>query len=370
MTAPVQLRAGSLAHRIYQMVGWLILLASIAAIPSLFSPSKVVLFSQAAAFAVAILGLNIVTGYSGQISLGHSAFMGVGAYTTAILVADHSWSYFTTIPLAAAICFVVGALVGIPALRLKGLYLALATLGLAVIFPNLVNKLESVTGGSNGKNIPIRRVKLLAPSWTGLDPKTDAYIWVYMVLVGIAALLYLLARNMIRSRSGRALVALRDNAIGAEVSGVEIARHKVLAFGLSAAYAGIAGSLYMFTVSNATGTAYSLNRSIELLTGVVIGGLASLPGSVLGGLLVIFLPDWAKHWGDGHLAGAVYGGVLIAIIALYPAGVAGLLRRIRSWVIAVVPGDEPPATATIVRETVADLTEPSRPASRPSETNQ
>ena len=356
MAAPLQLRAGSFAHRVYQTAGCLLLLAAVAAIPSVFSQSKVVLFSQAAAFAVAILGLNIVTGYSGQISLVHSAFMGVGAYTTAILVADHSWSYFTTIPLAAAICFVVGALVGIPALRLKGLYLALATLGLAVIFPNLVNKLGSLTGGSNGKNIPIRRVKLLAPTWTGLDPKTDAYIWVYVVLVSIAALMYLVARNMIHSRSGRALVALRDNAIGAEVSGVEIARHKVLAFAVSAAYAGVAGSLYMFTVSNATGTAYSLNRSIELLTGVVIGGLASLPGSLLGGLLVIFLPDWAKHWGDGHLAGAVYGAVLIAIIALYPTGVAGLLARLRSWVVAIVPGDERPPTPPIMRETVAELT--------------
>ena len=283
--------------------------------------------------------------------------MGVGAYTTAILVVDHDWSYFTTIPVAAVLCFVVGVAVGVPALRLKGLYLALATLGLAVIFPNLVNKLGSVTGGSNGKNIPVRRIRLNAPSWTGLRSREDGFIWVYMVVVTFVAALFLLARNMIASRSGRALLALRDNAIGAEVSGVDLALHKVLAFGISAGYAGIAGSLYMFTVTNATGTAYSLNRSVELLTGVVIGGLASLPGSLLGGLLVIFLPDWAKHWGDGTLAGAVYGLVLIAIIALYPKGVAGLLRRLRSLVIDIVPIADHGVTTDEVRENHEELTD-------------
>ena len=357
MAAPIRLRAGSATHRVYRLVGWAVLLGVIIAIPKVCSQSNVVLFSQAAAFSVAVLGLNIVTGFSGQVSLGHSAFMGVGAYTTAILVADHSWSYFTTIPVAALLCFAVGVLVGIPALRLKGLYLALATLGLAAVFPNLVTKLESITGGSNGKNIPVRRIRLNAPSWTGLRSREDGYIWVYMIVVAIAAVLFLLARNMIASRSGRALVAIRDNAIGAEVSGVDIARHKVLAFGVSAAYAGIAGSLFMFTVTNATGSAYSLNRSIELLTGVVIGGLASLPGSLLGGLLVIFLPDWAKGWGDGTLAGAVYGISLIAIIAIYPSGVAGLIRRIRSALVAVTPDETWPAGRTEVREAGEQLTD-------------
>jgi branched-chain amino acid transport system permease protein len=158
-----------------------------------------------------------------------------------------------------------------------------------------------------------------------------------MIVVFFAAVLFLLARNMVRSRAGRAWIALRDNPIGAESSGIDLARYKVLAFAISASYAGIAGSLFMFTSSNATGTAFSLNRSIELVTGVVIGGLASLPGSLLGGLLVTFLPDWAKEWGDGSLAGLVYGAALIAIIAVYPSGVAGLLRRIRSLVVIIHP---------------------------------
>lgn len=337
MAAPIRIEAGSPAHRALQVAGVLALLAAIVAVPVVLDESNVRLMSQAAAFSVAILGLNLVTGWSGQVSLGHSAFMGTGAYTTAILVADHSWSYFTTVPVAAAICFVVGVLVGIPALRLSGLYLALATLGLAAVFPNLVSKLASITGGSNGKNIPTRRIRLNAPSWTGLEAREDAYIWVYAIVVTGALVAFVLARNLVRSRTGRALAALRDNAIGAEASGVNLARHKVLTFGVSGAYAGVAGSLYMFTISNATGSAYSLNRSIELITGVVVGGLASLSGSALGGLLVVFLPEWAKDWGDGTLAGAVYGAALIAIVLAYPTGVAGLLRRLAAWVVEVRP---------------------------------
>lgn len=337
MAAPIRVQAGSVAHRVLRAGASLGLVAAIVAVPIVFDESNVRLVSQAAVFSIAILGLNLVTGWSGQVSLGHSAFMGVGAYTTAILVADHSWSYFTTVPVAAVLCFAVGVLVGIPALRLSGLYLALATLGLAAVFPNLVNKLASITGGSNGKNIPTRRIRLNAPSWTGLEAREDAYIWVYAIVVSGAVVAFVLARNLVRSRTGRALAALRDNAIGAEASGVDLARHKVMTFGVSAAYAGVAGSLYMFTVSNATGSAYSLNRSIELITGVVVGGLASLPGSALGGLLVVFLPEWAKDWGDGTLAGAVYGAMLIVIVIAYPRGVAGLLGRVGRSVIEVHP---------------------------------
>src|SRR5690606_36064064 len=152
-------------------------------------------------------------------------------------------------------------------------------------------------------------------------------IWTYFVVVTVAALLYLVARNMLRSRSGRALIALRDNPVGAEASGVDLARSKVLAFAISAMYAGIGGSLFMFTLTVASASNFSLSRSIDLVTGVVIGGLASLPGSVLGGLIVVFLPDWAADFSNGTLAGVIYGVLLIAIIAVHPAGVADLLRR-------------------------------------------
>jgi branched-chain amino acid transport system permease protein len=335
-----------------QVLGAFAALAVIIAIPFWFEEPRVVLFTQAAAFAVAVLGLNIVAGFSGQISLGHSAFMGVGAYTTAILVADHGWSHFWTIPVAALICFVVGVLIGIPALRLEGLYLAIATVGLAVIFPNLVNKLDSLTGGSNGKRLG-RETRILAPEWTGLDPRDDAHVWIYFIVVAISAVLFLLARNMVRSRAGRALIALRDNRIGAEVSGIDVARYKVLAFGISAMYAGIAGSLFMFTQTVATASNFSLSRSIELVTGVVIGGLASLAGSVLGGLLVVFLPDWAGDFSNGTLSGAIYGVLLIAIIAIHPAGLADLFRQVWRRIVRVVPK---PPTRPVVEEAATEVT--------------
>jgi branched-chain amino acid transport system permease protein len=348
----ISVAQGTPTHRAIQAVGVVVVAVVLFSVPFLFEEPRVVLFTQAAAFAVAVLGLNIVTGFSGQISLGHSAFMGTGAYTTAILVADHNWSFFWTIPVAALICFVVGILIGIPALRLEGLYLAIATTGLAVIFPNLVNKLDSLTGGSNGKRLG-RGNRILAPEWTGMDPRDDAHKWVYFVVVAIAAALFLLARNMIRSRAGRALIALRDNPVGAEVSGVDLARYKVLAFGISAMYAGIAGSLFMFTQSVATASNFSLNRSIELVTGVVIGGLASLPGSVLGGLIVVFLPDWAGDFSNGTLSGAIYGVLLIAIVAVHPAGLADLGRRLVRLVVRVVPR---PPTRSVAAPPEVDAT--------------
>lgn len=352
--ALVTVAEGSGAHRSLQVTAWLALLVAVAAVPFVFEQPRVVLFTQAAAFGVAVLGLNVVAGYSGQISLGHSAFMGVGAYTTAILVADHDWSFVSTIPVSAALCFAVGLLVGIPALRLHGLYLALATLGLAVLFPSVVSKFDSITDGSNGKRIP-RGARLLAPEWTGLDPRDDAHVWVYFLVVAIAALCYLLTRNMLRSRVGRALVALRDNPIGAEVSGIHLARYKVLAFGVSAMLAGVGGSLFMFTLTIATASNFSVNRSIELVTATVIGGLASLPGSVLGGLLVVFLPDWASDFSNGTLSGAIYGVLLIAIIAIHPSGVADLLQRLWRRVVRVMPRIPRPRD-----ETTMPVPEPAR----------
>jgi branched-chain amino acid transport system permease protein len=345
---PFVLDQGSAGHRGCQLAGWTVLAGAVVLVPIVYDAPTVVLFSQAAAAAIAVLGLILVTGFSGQVSLGHGAFMGVGAYTTAILVVDHNWPFFATVPAAALLCFVVGVVVGVPALRLQGLYLALATLGLAVILPNLVNKLDSITGGSSGKRLG--RHRIVAPGWTGLDARADAHVFVYAVIVAVAGVLFLVARNMVHSRVGRALIALRDNPVGAQASGINLARYKVLAFGISALYAGVAGSLFMFTQTIATASNYSLDRSIALLTGVVIGGLASLPGSVIGGLLVVFLPDWAKNVANGTLRDAVYGVLLILIVAVHPGGVADLFRLARTRVVRVEPRRPDPAPREPRRE--------------------
>ena len=340
----VSLEQGSGSHRLYQFVGWAIVAAVAVWLPFGMSTTNVGRFSDSMAFAVAVMGLNIVTGMSGQVSLGHSAFMGIGAFTTAILVADHDWSFFATVPLAALLCFVVGVFVGVPALRLKGLYLALATLGLSIIFPKFIEKYD-FTGGNDGKRLG--RKRLVPPEWTNLDQRSDRHIWIYFVILSFTVVLFILARNLFRSRPGRALIALRDNPVGAEVSGVNLARYKVASFGLSAAYAGIAGSLLMFNTDIATGSSYSLNRSIALITGLVIGGLATIVGPVIGGLVVVWLPKIIEdriHGDDPReksWSTIIYGAALIGIMYAYPGGLAGLMRAIRSKFVAIRP--RPPA---------------------------
>ena len=331
---------GSSSHRVYQLIGWAAFAAIVLWLPFGASTTDVGRFSDSMAFAVAVMGLNIVTGLSGQVSLGHSAFMGTGAFTTAVLVADHNWSFFATVPMAALICFVVGVVVGIPALRLKGLYLALATLGLSIIFPKVVEKYD-FTGGSNGKRLG--RKRLVPPEWTHLDRQSDRPIWIYFVILAFTVVLFLLARNLFRSRPGRALIALRDNPVGAEVSGVNLALYKVMAFGLSAAYAGIAGSLLMFNTDIASGSSYSLNRSIALITGLVLGGLATIAGPVIGGIIVVWLPKLIEdriHGNnprDNAWSTIVYGGALIGIMFAYPGGLASLMRTARSKVVSIRP---------------------------------
>jgi branched-chain amino acid transport system permease protein len=337
----LSLEQGSAQYRAYQLVGWIVFAVVAIWLPFRANETDVGLFSDAMAFAVAVMGLNIVTGLSGQVSLGHSAFMGTGAFTTAVLVADHNWSFFATVPVAALFCFAIGIVVGVPALRLKGLYLALATLGLSIIFPKVVQKYD-FTGGTNGKLLG-RRQRLVPPGWTHLDSQSDRHIWIYFVVLTITIVLFVIARNLFRSRPGRALMALRDNPIGAEVSGVNLARYKVFAFGLSSAYAGIAGSLLMFNSNIASGSSYSLNRSIALITGLVLGGLATIVGPVIGGLIVVWLPKLIEDriHGDDPREKAwstiVYGASLIAIMFAYPGGLAGLLRTIRSKLIVIRP---------------------------------
>ena len=340
MSRLLSLDQGSGSHRIYQFVGWAVFAAVVIWIPFGTDETNVGRFSDSMSVAVAVMGLNIVTGMSGQVSLGHSAFMGTGAFTTAVLVADHDLSFFATVPVAALLCFAIGIVVGVPALRLKGLYLALATLGLSIIFPKVVEKYD-FTGGSNGKRLG--RKRLVPPEWTHLDQRADRHVWIYFVTLAFAIVLFVLARNVLRSRPGRALMALRDNPISAEVSGVNLAQYKVLAFGLSASYAGIAGSLLMFNSDIASGSSYSLNRSIALITGLVIGGLATIVGPAIGGLVVVWLPKLVEDriTGDNPRDNAwstiAYGASLIAIVFVYPAGLANLVRTIRSKVVVIRP---------------------------------
>jgi branched-chain amino acid transport system permease protein len=270
-------------------------------------------------YAIALLGLNILTGYNGQISLGHGAFYAMGAYCAAILMDKLGVPYWATLPAAAVLCFAAGFLFGLPALRLEGLYLALATFALGVAMPQLLKykALEGWTGGVQGIVI----LKPEAP-W-GLPLNADQWLYFFTLVLTIA--MFLLGWNLLRGRVGRALVAIRDHHIAAEAMGVNNALYKSLAFAVSAMYTGIAGALGAIAVQFVAPDSFNIFLSIMLLVGIVIGGLASISGALYGALFIQFVPNIADEVSKAA-PWAIFGIFMIAFVYVMPTGVAGAAR--------------------------------------------
>jgi branched-chain amino acid transport system permease protein len=264
-------------------------------------------------YGVAVLALNILTGGSGQFSLGQSAFFAVGAYTTAILMELGNVNYALTLPIAGLVSFAAGYLFGQPALRLSGIYLALATFALAVAMPQLLklNFLEHYTGGVQGLVV----LKPDAPF--GLPIGQDKWLYYFTLVITIA--IYVASINLLRSRSGRAFMAIRDNEIAASAMGVDVALYKTLAFGVSAGITGVAGGLSAIVVAFVAPDGYTINFAIALFLGMVVGGVGWLPGSFIGAAFIIFVPNIAESISKG-LSGAVFGVLLFIIIFLVPHG--------------------------------------------------
>ena len=286
-------------------------------LPDLVSDYRLFLVSTMMIAAIAVLGLNLLTGFNGQISLGHGAFYAVGAYTTAVMIDQWNVPYGWTIPTAGLICLVAGFLFGIPALRLEGLYLALATFALALAVPQILKYFEHWTGGSQG----IVLSKPNAP-W-GLPITPDQ--WLYLLTLAVLVVLFVAAANLLRGRTGRAIVAIRDNAIAAQSMGVNTALYKSLTFGVSAAYTGVAGALSAVTVAYVAPDSFDVFRSITFLVGIVIGGLASISGAIFGAFFIQFVPNWAQDISKAA-PWAIYGVFLIAFMYVMPTGVAGFIR--------------------------------------------
>lgn len=297
------------------------------------------IFAQILYLAIAAMGLNLLTGFNGQISIGHGAFFGVGAFTSAILVVDHNWPIEATIPVAAVLSAIVGVLVGIPALRVKGLYLALVTLGLAVMFPTVAKKFVDGPGG-----VPLLqpRVKQVSSLIDGMPDD----IYRYYVCLAIMVALYLLVWNLVRSRPGRAMIAVRDQETAAATVGIDVARTKVTTFALSAAYAGVAGSLSVLVdrTANASNPLLYFQLSIEFLIAVVIGGTATIAGPFLGAALLVTIRRQTE--GTEAMAPALLGGALILTIYVLPDGIVGGLRRLwRAASSRISSGGSPPPDA-------------------------
>ena len=315
--------------------------AVVLVLPAFVSEFRAQQFAYVGIYLIALVGLNILTGYTGQISLGHGAFMAVGAYTTAILISDqglriggHTFANdlkdVWTIPLAALVAGIAGFLFGVPALRLSGLYLALATFAIAVSAPAVFKKFETFTGGGTGINL--FGIKGLTGSISGVHVfghKLAFYDWLYYLSWTIALVLLAAAWLLLRGRIGRAFRAVRDSESAAASSGVSLATYKTLAFAISAAYAGVAGALYAIANTYVNPDTFPITLSIFLLVGLVVGGLGTLSGLIVGAVLVQFLPLWSQEVSKSPGAPAVvYGVILIAIMLALPGGVAGLLRRV------------------------------------------
>ncbi len=303
---------------------WMLSIAAIvaAALLPLFVKNFILFqLTLAMVYGIAILGLNLLTGINGQFSLGHSAFFAIGAYTAAIMMDRFGINYLWTLPVAGIVCLGFGFLFGLPALRLHGIYLALATFSLAVATPQILKStpLEHWTGGVQGIVI----IKPDAPF--GLPLSSDQ--WLYYLTLLTVVVMFAAAANLIGSRTGRALIAIRDNPIAARAMGIDISIYKSLTFGVSAFYTGVAGALGAIVIQFVAPDSFTFAFAIALFVGLVVGGVNSIPGTLFGGLFVLFVPNIAEHFSKG-LAGAVYGLILILVIYLMPSGAAGLVELV------------------------------------------
>lgn len=297
----------------------LVVAAVLCVLPFILSDYNVSLAAQVGIFFIAVLGLNILTGYTGQISIGHGAFMAIGGYTTAVMSRDHHTNLVVTMVLAFAICFVVGLLVGLPALRLSGVYLALVTFALAVSVPYIPLQYSTFLGGSGGVSVQQSQI--------------PSNLWVYAAAWACSAILFVLAWLILRGRTGRAFRAVRDSEIAAVASGVELPVYKTLAFGISAAYAGVAGSLFVLAANGfAQPSEFDVFLSLQILVGAAVAGLGSLWGILIGAAFVGLLPQVSSSVpliGAAHGRDVIFGAAVILIMLLLPDGFAGLLARVR-----------------------------------------
>ena len=290
--------------------------------------------NRAAIAVIAATGLNILTGYTGQISLGNAAFLAVGGYTTAFL-ANHGVPFLVTCPASGIVAALAGMVFGIPSLRLKGLYLAMATLAAHFIVEFTASHWEAVTGGVAGISVP-------APTLFGASFADDRRLFFLTVPICVGLLYF--ARNLFRTRVGKAFIAIRDQDISAEVMGVEVFRHKLLSFAVSSFYVGVAGSLLAYQARIISPENFPLALAIDYLGMIIIGGLGSVLGSILGAIFLTLLPE-VLRLGTSALSGSfphlvqlftpfkvgVFGLTIVLFLVFEPDGLADLWRRIRNW---------------------------------------
>ncbi|MDM0071427.1 branched-chain amino acid ABC transporter permease [Variovorax sp. J31P207] len=301
-------------------------IACLAVVPFIASGYLIFQATMILIYACAVLGLNLLMGYNGQISLGHGAFFATGAYCMAIGVVQLQIPYGLALPLAVLVSFAVGLAVGYPALRLGGIYLALATFALAVALPQLLKNraIEPWTGGVQGTVVEKPLPPFDLPSW-GIVLDQDR--WMFLMALAAFVLVFWLAQNLVHGRMGRALVAIRDHPTAAAAMGVNLASVKTIMFGISAACTGGAGALAAIAVGYVAPDGFPGMLSITFLVGAVFGGVSSIYGALFGGLFILLVPNVAEQLSKSAPA-AVYGVLLIVLMAAMPTGVAGAVRML------------------------------------------
>jgi|TARA_B100002003_G_C14152959_1_gene554737 branched-chain amino acid transport system permease protein len=305
----------------WRKIGLAALIIVAVGLPFMVSDYRTFQFNLVLIWAIGILGLNLLTGFSGQISLGHGAFYAIGAYTSAILMYQWQVPYYVTPPIAGVVCLAVGFLFGYPAGRLAGHYLALATFALAVAVPQILkyDPLEPWTGGVQG--IFLDRPE--PPFWLPIN--TDQ--WLYYFSLVITVILFVAAWNLLRGRSGLAIRAIRDQQIAAKAMGVDTTFYKSLIFGVSALYTGVAGSLSATVIQFVAPDSFTFLDSIRFFIGMVVGGLGSIAGAIYGGIFIVFMPNIAEEISKAA-PGVIYGIILIGFMYIWPLGVAGFVRAV------------------------------------------
>ncbi len=384
MAVPVHIQENSARHWMLRLLGTVLVAGGLLWVATKGSNGLISDVTTALVLAVAAMSLNLVLGYTGMISIGHSAFYGIGAYSTGILITRYGWNPWLTFIGAFGVAFVVGAVVSLPALRIKGIYLALVTLSLALVFPAFIKwkKLEWFTGGSAGLknttfNTKMRRFEILGHDFfgniRGVDGSTVFFFWIAVMLAVVA---YLICRGIVKSRVGRSLIAIRDNETAAAVMGVPLATTKALVFGVSAGVCSLAGAwaaLRTGTVQPSDTGNITLEGAIAFLVIMVIGGAGHLWGPIVGAFAYVMvassMSDWASDdkipgllrpflaWSKAPPATGAFAVMLIVVMFVAPYGLVGMWNRLARRVVAIVPTPAGSATA-LLPATDPDIFEP------------
>jgi branched-chain amino acid transport system permease protein len=302
-----------------QILGWIGVVIILLAAPLLLGKYTIFLLSLLAIYSLVSLGLNLLMGYTGQIAAGHAGFLALGAYFTAIIGDNLQWMPCPVILLMAGIFSgIIGFLLGIPILRLKGFYIAMATLAFGVVVSEVILQWSSLTGGDNGFSVPTARI-------AGFAFDTDLKL--YYLIIPITLAMTMLARNLVNGYIGRAFVALRESEIAAQTVGIDLARYKTVAFAISAFYTGIAGGLFAYLITYLSPDAFSIELSIDFIAMIVIGGLGSIIGSIIGAVILTGMEQILAGLLD--LQVLIFGLCLILFMIFMPKGISGMISGLK-----------------------------------------